>query len=263
MKLSISPLFSSSSGNCTFVGTERTSLLVDAGLPGSAVEQAMQSIGQSPRALQAILVTHEHTDHIKGVGVLSRRYDLPVYANEQTWQSMRGQIGEIAAHNLRTFDSGDFFVGDLCVSPIPLSHDAANPTGFALTAGNKKVCVMTDTGKVTRTMLAAAAGAHIVLLESNHDVDMLKCGRYPYHLKMRILSAHGHLSNADAGRAAIELVNLGVRGILLGHLSKENNFEQLAYATVHDALARERIRPGKDVALATTKKNCVTGFYTI
>jgi phosphoribosyl 1,2-cyclic phosphodiesterase len=263
MKLSIAPLFSSSSGNSTYVGTESTAVLVDAGLPGRQLEAALKKIDKDPTGINAILVTHEHTDHIKGVGVLSRRFDIPVYANVETWAEMEHKIGGISTKNMRVFDEGDFFVGDICVTPIPLSHDAANPVGFALGALGKKVCVMTDTGKVTSKMLSYAKGAGIVLLEANHDVDMLKCGRYPYNLKMRILSGRGHLSNEDSGKTAIELVKMGVRGILLGHLSRENNFEKLAEQTVCDALVEERILPGKDVAVGVTQKYEVTGMFSL
>lgn len=263
MKLCISPLFSSSSGNSTYVGTEKVGILVDAGRPGKYIEQALQGIGKSPKELSAILVTHEHSDHIQGIGVLSRKYDLSVYANARTWEAMEGKIGGIASKNMRVIDDGEFFVGDICARPIPLSHDAADPVGYSLSAGGKKLGIVTDTGRITRSMLDALMGANIVLLESNHDVDMLKTGRYPQRLKSRILSGKGHLSNADAGLAAIQLVERGVRGILLGHLSKENNLETLAYQTVSDVLASESILPGRDVALATTKKNSVTGFFPL
>ena len=263
MSLSISPLFSSSSGNCTYVGTERTGLIVDAGLAGNKVEGALQNIGKRPGELSGILITHEHTDHIRGVGVLSRKDDLPVYANAKTWEAMQAKVGEISLKNTRVIDRTEFYIGDICVAPVPIHHDAADPTGFAFFGAGRKVGVMTDTGHITRDMLDAMEGAAIVLLESNHDIELLKNGRYPYYLKKRILSGKGHLSNEAAGAAAGELAKRGVRGILLGHLSRENNRKLLAYETVFAALKSEGVEPGRDLALGTTRKSHVTGFYTL
>lgn len=263
MNLSIAPLYSGSGGNATYIGTERGGILIDAGLSGSAVIAALRQIGKAPEDLSGILVTHEHIDHIKGIGVLSRKYDLPVFANTETWEAIEEKLGRIALKNMRMIDDGEFFIRDMMITPIPLSHDAANPTGYAVSANGKKVAVMTDSGKVTKQMYERAAGSDIMVLESNHDVNMLKCGRYPYHLKARILSGKGHLSNADCGKAAAELITRGVRGILLGHLSKENNFDELAYQTVYDTLISEGIVPGRDVALAVAKKNEVTGLFEL
>ena len=263
MSLSVAPLFSSSSGNCTYIATERSEILVDAGMAGKYIESALKQIGKRAGDIGGILVTHEHTDHIRGVGVLSRRYGIPVYANAGTWAAMEAKLGEIPQALIRVVDGEEFFVGDICVHPIPISHDAAAPVGYALMGGGRKVSVLTDTGHITKAMRDASQGSAIVLLESNHDVDMLNCGRYPFRLKTRIHSGTGHLSNEDAGRAAAELARRGVRGILLGHLSRENNFEELAYKTVLDALAMENIAVGRDMALATTKKDAVTGYYTL
>ncbi len=262
MRLAVAPLFSGSSGNATYIGTQKTGILIDAGLAGSSIVNALQSIGKSPADISGILVTHEHIDHIKGVGVLSRKYDIPVYANAATWEAM-DKIGDIALKNARVIDKDDFFVGDITVTPIPLSHDAADPTGYAVSAYGKCVSVMTDSGKVSRAMLDAAGASSIVLLESNHDVDMLKCGRYPYHLKARILSGHGHLSNADCALAAGELVKRGVKGVILSHLSRDNNLPELAMATVSDGLKEMGILPGRDVSLKVAERSCVTGYFKL
>lgn len=263
MSLTIAPLFSSSSGNCTFICSEQCSLLVDAGLPGKYIENALRAIGKSPAELSGIVITHEHTDHIKGVGVLSRRYNLPVYANAETWAEMECKIGSISLKNVRVIDENDFFLSDICVTPIPISHDAARPFGYSFVCGKPKISILTDTGKFTREMLSALKGSNIVMLESNHDVDMLKNGSYPFQLKKRILSTHGHLSNDDAGAAAVSLAQSGTKGIILAHLSKENNEESIAYSTVHDSLVNAGIVPARDIGLKTTKKHQVTGLYTL
>lgn len=263
MNLSIAPLFSSSSGNATYIGSEETGILIDAGVTGKNMEAALKSIDKKPERLKGILITHEHVDHIKGAGILSRKYNIPIYANRATWECICDKIGEIRERNMRLIDECDFFIGDLTITPIPLSHDAADPAGYSVYANGKRVSVLTDTGRVTEDMLKKAAGSDIILLEANHDVEMLKCGKYPYNLKTRILSTKGHLSNEDSGRAAVELVKRGVRGILLGHLSRENNFDELAKKTVEDALIKEAIIPGRDVALKTANKLEVTGFFSI
>lgn len=262
MPLNIAPLFSGSSGNCTYVGTDNVGLLVDAGVPGKAVESALSQIGVSASNLCGILVTHEHIDHIRGVGILSRKYNLPVYATHGTWADMRDKLGKMELRNMITIE-GDFFIGDICAHPVPISHDAAQPVGYVLSSKGRQVGILTDTGKVTQAMIDELNRSAVVLLECNHDIDMLKRGSYPEPLKKRILSDSGHLSNISAGSAAVELVKGGVRGILLAHLSKDNNDESIAYSTVCDSLTSCGISPGKDVMVTIAKRNEVTGFYTI
>jgi len=263
MGLRFSPLFSSSAGNSTFIATEKPSLLIDAGVTGSALAGALSSIDADAARLSAILVTHEHIDHIKSVGVLSRKYGIPVYANAETWCRMEGKIGEISSRNIRVVDKGEFFIGDICVAPVGLHHDAACPIGYCLMAGAKKIGILTDTGKVTAPMLSVMEGASIMLLEANHDIDMLKNGSYPYPLKRRILSSQGHLSNVDAGSVSIELCVRGVRGIILGHISRENNHKQLAFNTVANALLDAGVVVGKDVSLMAARRSGVTGVFVI
>ena len=263
MSLNFSPLLSSSAGNCSFFGTERTKLLVDAGATGGTIEKALSEIGQSPAELSAILITHEHIDHIRGAGVLSRRYGIPVYVNEQTWQEMLKKVGDIPQKNMRVIDGAAFYVGDICVQSVPLSHDAANPVGYALMAGGRKMGVLTDTGKVTEEMLRAMEKASIVLLESNHDPEMLKNSRYPYRVKSRIASTKGHLNNEKAAEACMQLASRGVKGIILGHVSRENNHKKLAYETSCQFLTECGVRVGQDIALAVARRTGVTGFYTI
>lgn len=263
MSLHFSPLLSSSSGNCSFFGTERTKLLVDAGGAGGTIEGALREIGQNPSEISAILITHEHIDHIRGAGVLSRRYGIPVYANEQTWEEMLKKVGDIPFKNMRVIDEAAFYVGDICVQSVPLSHDAANPVGYALMAGGRKMGVLTDTGKVTEGMLRAMERASIVLLESNHDPEMLKNSRYPYRVKTRIASSKGHLNNEKAAEACMQLANRGVRGIILGHVSKENNHKKLAYEVCCRHLTQGGVRVGADIALTVARRTGVTGFYTV
>ncbi len=244
MHLTFCPLFSSSSGNCTYVGTDRIGLLVDAGVSGARVEKELREIGVDPYTLSAILVTHEHTDHIYGVGVLSRRYDLPIYATAGTWEGLSRRAGSIQPKNRIVIDGNeDFYIGDMMIRPFRTAHDAAESCGYIIGVGRASVAIATDIGCVRQGWVNAVDGADIVLLESNYDPAMLQASSYPYELKRRIASTKGHLSNDDAGRAAVELVKRGVRTIMLGHLSRENNFPELAYQSVAAALSEAGLTP--------------------
>lgn len=263
MSLHFSPLLSSSSGNASLISNGQTSILVDAGATGSILEKMLRDVGQNAANLAGILITHEHVDHIKGVGVLSRKYNLPIYANSATWEQMQPKIGEIALHNIRIIEKTEFFIRNFCILPIPLCHDAADPVGYSIMSGNRKISILTDTGKISEKMLDAAAGSTIVLLEANHDLEMLKNGKYPCHLKNRILSSKGHLSNIKAGAAAVELYQRGVRGIVLGHISSQNNIKQLAYHTVLTQCEQAGIIIGKDMALTTANRKSITGTFQL
>ena len=264
MELKFCPLFSGSSGNALYIGCGGLNLLVDAGLSGSRITQELAKIGVEARDLSGILVTHEHADHCSGVGVLSRRYNLPVYATEGTWVGMASRLGRIDEKNRRYFEAGqDFFLGELNVTPFPIPHDANDPVGFCFSAGPVKLSVATDLGCVQEAWLNRLEGSDLVLLEANHDVEMLKAGPYPYDLKHRILGRRGHLSNEDAGRALVELVRRGVRHAILGHLSGENNFPELAYETVALALKEQGIAPGADVGLGMARRDGMSGLYVL
>ncbi len=264
MELRFCPLFSGSSGNALYVGCDTTGILVDAGLSGAKIVSEMERFGLSPESLDGILVTHEHADHISGVGVLSRRYHLPVYANEGTWQAMSDKLGSVSDANIRVFETGvDFNIGALNVTPFPTPHDAAEPVGFTFCSGRDKLAVATDLGAVRESWMRHLEDADVVLLESNHDVDMLRAGRYPYELKRRILGTRGHLSNDEAGKAAVELARHGVRLIILGHLSGENNFPELAYESVCCALRAEGLEPGRDIQLALAGRSGSNDLYIV
>lgn len=267
MSFCFCPLRSGSSGNALFVQAGGVRVLVDAGLSGKAVERAMGDIGATPDTLGAILITHEHTDHTAGVGVLSRRWDLPVYATEDTWIAMeaKGCLGEVALKNRRTFaNDQDFYVGDLAVSPFSIPHDAADPVGFALYHAGRKLCVATDLGHISHGWMKAIEGSDLVLLEANHDPDLLRAStRYHARLKSRILGKRGHLSNADSGSALTELAELGLRHVILGHLSAETNTPELAHSTVCERLQEAGIRPGDDIQVDLAYRDRTGGLYEI
>ena len=213
--MDFAPLFSGSSGNATYVRIQDTRLLVDAGVSGARIAAELKKLDVAPDMLDALLVTHEHADHIAGIGVLSRRYHLPVYATQGTWEAMAGKVGAIDPANRRVIPAGqDFYLNQVEVTPFPIPHDAAEPVGYAFAAQGIKVAVATDLGHLSDSWMDPLEGCDLLLLESNHDVEMLKAGRYPYELKRRILGRKGHLSNEDAARAAQELAARGVKRIL-------------------------------------------------
>lgn len=243
-------LYSGSSGNAIFVASESTKLLSDAGMSAKKIIEALRSIGEEPSELSAILISHEHSDHIKGAGILSRKFGLPVYANAGTWQAMEQMIGSIPECNKVCFSSyAPFQIGDITVTPFPIPHDANDPVGYSFSASGKKVTVATDIGHVSLDLLSSFEDSDLLLLESNHDLEMLKVGRYPWHLKRRIAGDHGHLSNDAAGEVIAYMAQKGTKCFLLGHLSKENNFPELAYQTVCNALGEKSLHAGTDVML--------------
>lgn len=242
-------LVSGSSGNCTFISDGRTKLLVDCGMSGKALEKSLNDIGECAADIAAILVTHEHIDHVKGVGIISRRYDIPIYSSTGTHGAM--EIGKVKDEN-RYFTSDSFEIGNIGVSAFAIPHDAAQPQGYSFFLGGEKLSVATDIGHMTDDIIQALKGSNRILLEANHDVDMLKMGTYPFSLKQRILGDRGHLSNDSAAQCAVLLANSGTKSIMLGHLSDENNYPQIAYNTVMNKLRAEKI----DISL------CVADRYT-
>jgi len=261
MALSIAPLFSGSSGNSIFIRSKSACILVDAGVSCTKIRGELQKLDAHMDELDGILVTHEHIDHIRGLDIISKKYNVPVYANEQTWEVLLPKLPDIQAKNVRVIQAEDFYIKDICVQPFELSHDAACTFGYALTSRGKKVSVLTDLGHVTRKIIEQAAGSSIVLLEANHDVEMLNAGPYPYRLKHRILSTKGHLSNDAAAQAAFDLAKTGVRGIILGHLSLQNNMEDLAVQTVTGYLCQRGVQVGKHLAVTLAKRDQLTGCY--
>ncbi len=245
-------LSSGSSGNCQYMETEKTRVLIDAGLSGRKIEDLLSTINVCPTTIDSILVTHEHRDHTKGVGVFSRRYDIPIYANEGTWTSMEGIIGEIQEKNIKIFRTEEFFrVRDLDIYPFGIFHDAAEPVGYCLYHNNGKITVLTDTGWVNNHIKNVIKDSSIYLIESNHDVKKLKEGRYPKYLKDRIMSSIGHLSNKDSGFLIADVIEGKGEKVLLGHLSKENNSPSLAYNTVKEILNESGLT-NKDISLDLT-----------
>ncbi|MBU3091067.1 MBL fold metallo-hydrolase [Clostridium sp. CM028] len=249
------PLYSGSSGNSIFVASENTKILVDAGMPGKSIESALKEINQDPNDIDGIFITHEHSDHIKGAGIISRRYNIPIYANENTWEAMKIKIGKIKENNIKIINNNSVDIKDMHIINYNISHDAAAPIGYALYSGNKKACIATDLGYFSDEVKNMIKDADVILLESNHDVEMVKFGPYPYPLKRRILSNMGHLSNDACGKAIVEIMNDKQKHIFLGHLSKTNNYPDLAYQTVVNILKENHIEIGRDISLNLARRD--------
>lgn len=226
---------SGSSGNCIYVGSDNTHLLVDAGLSGKKIEEGLNSLGLKTEDLSGILVTHEHIDHIAGLGVIARRYGIPMFATRGTIAGIKNtnSVGNIPFELFREIRTDkEFSINDISVNPISISHDANEPCAYKLSNKSSSVGVCTDLGVYNDYIVDSFKGVNALLIEANHDINMLQVGRYPYSLKQRILGDRGHLSNESCGRLLCSLLHDDLRTIMLGHLSEENNLAELAYETV-------------------------------
>jgi phosphoribosyl 1,2-cyclic phosphodiesterase len=233
--LAVCILASGSRGNATFVSSGSTSILIDAGLSGIEIERRLKSKGLSPKDLDAILVSHEHTDHIQGVGVLSRRFNLPVYINSKTQGAAFPQIGKV--HDVKNFACGStFLINDLAIHPFSISHDAEDPVGFTLNQNGTTIGIATDLGIVTAMVKEHLKGCGLLILEANHDEDMLINGPYPWSVKQRVKSRTGHLSNAASKQLLNEIQHDRLKHVILAHLSETNNTPQKAVDEVGKAL---------------------------
>lgn len=226
---------SGSSGNCIYVGDGDTHILIDAGISGKRVEEGLNKIGLSTKDLSGILVTHEHTDHTSALGVISRKYEIPIYATRGTIEGIleTKSIGDIQGDLFTEVRADcDIDINGLKVSPVRISHDAREPVAYRVESNGSSVGVCTDLGVYTDYTVEKFQGVNAILLEANHDVRMLQVGSYPYYLKQRILSDKGHLSNENSGRLLCKLLHDDLKHIFLGHLSQENNLAELAYEAV-------------------------------
>lgn len=235
-------LYSGSTGNSLLVQTDKTNILVDAGVSGKKIEEALNSFSIDISSISAILVTHEHSDHIKSIGLLSKKYNIPVFANIETWNAMPDEKGKISIENQKTFSlDKTFSISDLDIRAFSIPHDAANPCGFNIFNKNSKISIATDLGHVTPEIIHSLENSKFVLIESNYDPEVLRCSRYPYPLKARINGPTGHLSNYFAGEVVSDLMHSGLQAAMLGHLSKENNFPELAYSTVVEQISNHNL----------------------
>lgn len=272
MGISFCSFSSGSSGNCYLIKNETTAILVDAGISGKKILEGLRQTETPPEIVKAVLITHEHTDHVKGLSAVLKK--LPCarpYANEATWEAVCGGRG--AGGNARLcrvergmfHTGGKFFIDDILVRTFPISHDAADPVGFSFFFGNAQISIVADTGYVTETIYREILEADLLVLESNHDVDMLKMCSYPWKTKQRILGEKGHLSNEDAGSLLCRLLAAGrkKRRVLLTHMSKENNFPEMAIQTIRNCLLEEEFYIGRHIEIEMVLREEISPLYRL
>ncbi|MCR5283949.1 MAG: MBL fold metallo-hydrolase [Lachnospiraceae bacterium] len=226
---------SGSSGNCTYIGDDTTHILIDAGISGKRIEEGLKKADITPKDLDGIFITHEHIDHISGVGVLSRKYNIPIYATAGTVRGIQTcrSVGQIDPDLYQIIDRNEVTeIGTMMMMAHPISHDAADPVCYRATAGDYSVAVATDLGCYDEGIVEFLQGLDAIVLEANHDINMLQVGSYPYQLKQRILGDKGHLCNEKAGQLLCRILHDRMQKIRLGHLSQDNNLPQLASEAV-------------------------------
>ncbi len=231
-------LGSGSAGNCAYVETDETRILIDAGFSLRQIRKRLATIGRVPENLTGILITHEHSDHVQGLVALSEKLGIPVYCNRPTQEAIQYQLP--VRLNARLFTTGaSFEVGDITVETFTVPHDAQDPVGFLLRTPSGNIGFLTDLGHATKLVLERVREANVLVLESNHDIKMLQdCPHRPWSLKQRILGRHGHLSNEAAADVAEHIVSADLRHLYLGHLSSECNRPELAYRTINERLQK-------------------------
>lgn len=230
-------LYSGSTGNSLLLKSKHSNILIDSGVSAKKVVDGLTHTGISVHDIDAILVTHEHTDHIQSLGTISRKYNIPVYANQKTWDAMKVQKDKIDDTNIKYFQTNEKFeIEDLVINSFSIPHDAADPCGFSFTSEKEKISIATDIGHMTTNIIDSLESSKFLMLESNYEPEVLKCSSYPYLLKTRIAGPNGHLSNQLAGKTIAKLIDSGLKEVMLGHLSKENNFPELAYKSVLEEL---------------------------
>ncbi len=258
---------SGSSGNCIYVGNDHTHLLVDTGISKKKIDEGLHMLGVDATELSGILITHEHSDHIQGLGVFSRKYGIPIYATKGTLAGIRdykylGPLPEELLHEIRIDSS--FFLGDIEIHPFSISHDALEPSGYRMECEGKAVAVATDLGKYDDYTVERLKNLNALLLEANHDVHMLETGPYPYPLKRRVMGDKGHLSNELSGRLLCDILHDRLKGVMLGHLSRENNYAELAYETVKlEITLGDNPYKGEDIPLSVAKRDTVSDIITV
>lgn len=249
-------LGSGSRGNATYLESGKTRILIDAGMSGIELQKRLASIGADISSIDAILITHEHNDHVHGVGVLSRRANIPVYANQETFSAASGTVRKLISYN-EFATGGSFQIRNLEIHPFAISHDARDPVGFRISDGRVSFGYCTDTGKISQLIRHRLTSCQGLVLESNHDIEMLQNGTYPPYLKQRIRSSQGHLDNGVASSFLKELLHEKLEHVVLAHLSEENNDPEIAYNAAMAALGHNSSCGEMDLRISVAKQHCV------
>jgi len=257
--LQIHILASGSSGNAIFLAFNQVKLLIDVGISARRIESELAGLGVKASELNGILITHEHSDHIKGLDVLARRHSIPIYAREATWNVIPCR-DKLSSRYCRIIDEM-FSIGEVEVEAFNILHDAVDPVGFVFWSAKRKYVVATDLGVVTNEVEEKLAYADAVILESNHDLNMLMNGSYPLYLKKRIRGNKGHLSNHDAGYALAKIPRNRPMQVFMAHLSQHNNHPDVAENTIREILSRHNCRVGEEVFLHRTYPRRTSSFF--
>lgn len=260
------PIASGSSGNCTIIEAGQKRLLVDIGISGKKVVAGLEQIDIDPASIDGILITHEHSDHIKGIGIYSRKYHVPIYATQKAWDKLLGDkmIGAVKEENIKVIEKENYLImDDLKILPYGIYHDAVDPVGYIFEYADKKIALTTDIGTIDDRILNFLEGVDGLLLEFNHDIRMLEAGTYPFPLKRRILSDVGHLNNDAAAQALVDIYHPGLKWVVLGHLSKDNNVPDLAYITAKQALETANVQVGEDIEVFVAKRDEVSKWFEV
>ena len=257
---------SGSSGNCLYIGSGSTNILIDAGISKKKIEEGLSGLGLTGSDIDAVLITHEHSDHVKGIGVWSRKYHVPIYATKGTLMeisrmSSLGKIDPSLFHPVK--EDQDFSVEDLQIHPISVSHDARDPVCYRVDDGRRRIGTVTDLGRFDDYITQSLGGCDLLYVEANHDTGMLETGPYPYPLKVRIAGNYGHLSNEMSARLIGSLNNSRLHNVILGHLSKENNFPDLALETVRAELFRDHDKRDINFSLSVAPRDKASETFSI
>lgn len=259
-------LASGSSGNCQYIASETTGILLDAGLSGKYINTSLESIDANLDQLQALFVTHEHGDHVKSAGILMRKYGLTLYVTQPTFECIEKKLGKYNKDKVVIIEKGkDIIIGDITVHTFDVSHDAIDCVAYSFIKDEQKISVVSDLGYVPIDLLSELIDSNLLMLESNHDVQMLNAGRYPYMLKRRILSNTGHISNETAGETIVRVhtCSHSLGHVILGHLSQDNNTPELAYETVKNILEEGGLEIGEDISLDLAYRDRVGKLYKL
>lgn len=259
-------LASGSSGNCQYIATDTTGILLDAGLSGKYIAGGLDHINANMDHLEALFITHEHSDHVKSAGILMRKFKIKLYITQKTFEKIESKLGKYDMDQVVFIEPDvDVRVGDITIHPFRISHDAIEPVAYSFSSASVKVSIVTDLGHVPLDLLPKIIDSNLLMIESNHDVDMLNAGKYPYVLKKRILSKKGHISNVSAAEAIIRAFSYSSKlgHVVLGHLSQDNNTPELAYETVKSILEENDLLVGRDISLDLAYRSRVGKLYRL